>query len=106
MITVKSNIMKIVLVGAVAVTQLASPAAVLAASLVVQTNADNTITDVQCSLREAITNANDDLATFPDCPSGTGNDTITFNAGMTIMLASTLPAISDADGLVIDGGGT
>jgi len=80
---------------------------VLAASLPVTTTADNTISDGLCSLREAITNANADAATFADCPAGTGNDTITFTAGGlgTISLLSALPNITDADGLTIDGAG-
>ncbi len=34
-----------------------------------------------CSLREAITNANDDAASQADCPAGSGADTITLPAG-------------------------
>jgi hypothetical protein len=39
-----------------------------------------------CSLREAITNANDDLPTFSDCPAGGGPDTIGFSVSGTITL--------------------
>jgi len=31
-----------------------------------------------CTLREAIINANDDAATYPDCAAGSGDDTILF----------------------------
>ncbi|HYE15415.1 MAG TPA: hypothetical protein VD968_13310, partial [Pyrinomonadaceae bacterium] len=37
--------------------------------------------DGQCSLREAIINANNDAQTHADCPSGSGADTITLPAG-------------------------
>src|SRR5437867_197787 len=78
-----------------------------AASLTVTTIADTTTTDGFCSLREAITNANNNAATFSDCAAGTGNDTITFSgAGLgTVILASALPNITDASGLTINGGG-
>ena len=52
-----------------------------AAGLTVTTTADDTTTDGACSLREALGNANNDAATFPDCPAGTGADTITFALG-------------------------
>ena len=66
-----------------------------AASIVVNSNADNTTTDGLCTLREAIANANNDAATYPDCTAGTGADTITFAADYTITLAgSQLPVIA------------
>ncbi|MEX2373570.1 MAG: choice-of-anchor Q domain-containing protein, partial [Dehalococcoidia bacterium] len=58
-----------------------------------------------CTLREAITNANDDAATNADCAAGTGADTITFSESGTITLGSTLPTITDTDLLIIDGAG-
>ena len=77
-----------------------------AAGLVVTTTADDTTTGNGCSLREALGNANDDAATFPDCPAGTGADTITFNLGgpATISTASEL-AYTDIDTTTIDGAG-
>jgi len=75
---------------------------VYAASLVVNTNADTTITDSFCSLREAITNANNDVATYPDCAAGMGADTISFSANYTITLVgSQLPAITST--VIING---
>jgi len=66
-----------------------------AASIVVNTNADNVTVDGLCTLREAITNANNDAATNPDCTAGSGADTITFAADYTITLTgSQLPAIT------------
>lgn len=66
-----------------------------AASIVVSTNADNVAVDGLCTLREAITNANNDAATNPDCTAGSGADTITFAADYTITLTgSQLPAIT------------
>jgi uncharacterized repeat protein (TIGR01451 family)/CSLREA domain-containing protein len=59
--------------------------------------------DGKCTLREAITNANTDSDTTNlDCAAGTGADIITFSAGGTIPIGSTL-SISDAAGLTIDG---
>ena len=78
-----------------------------AAGMVVNTLADANppLTDGQCSLREAITNANANAATWPDCPAGAGADTITFSVSGTIVLVAGLPDITDGEGLVVDGGG-
>ena len=45
------------------------------------------VTDGQCTLREAIENANDDAATHPDCAAGSGADTIDFSVTGTIVQA-------------------
>lgn len=77
-----------------------------AATLTVTTASSLTAADGQCSLREAIINANNDAATQADCVAGTGNDTIVFNiasASPTITLAAALPTITDVDGLTING---
>lgn len=51
-----------------------------AATITVTTEADAIppVTDGACSLREALANASDDAATYPDCAAGTGDDQITF----------------------------
>jgi CSLREA domain-containing protein len=91
--------------------------AVLSGKPVPQAHADTVITvgtqddnavngDGLCSLREAITNANNDAVTYNDCAGGTGNDTIDFDDGLgaiTITLNANLPTITDPDGLTIDG---
>src|SRR5258706_10468188 len=75
-----------------------------AASLVVNTSADNTTTDGFCTFREAITNANNDAATYPDCAAGAGADIISFAANYTITLAgSQLPAVTTT--ITINGNG-
>ncbi|MBI3164782.1 MAG: hypothetical protein HYZ24_08870 [Chloroflexi bacterium] len=111
MITFKMNprlILNLTVALALLVGSAASPTPARAASMItVTTSADNTTTDTFCSLREAITNANDDAMTFADCAvAGSGNDTIVFANGITtVTLGSTLPTITDLDGLVINGGG-
>ena len=67
-----------------------------------------------CTLREAITNANDDAATFADCASGIGSDIINLPAGTYTL---TIPGsgedanatgdldFTDIDGLTILGAG-
>jgi len=75
-----------------------------AASIVVNSNADNTTTDGLCTLREAITNANNDAATYPDCTAGSTADTITFAADYTITLTgSQLPTVNST--ITINGNG-
>jgi CSLREA domain-containing protein len=86
---------------------LASPAQ--AATFTVNTAADEQNTNAQCSLREAIINANqDNQSGSTDCGAGAGDDTINFNLGSTatITLGSQLPAITGIHpaGLIIDGG--
>ena len=89
---------------ATGLTLAAGTAPAQAAGLTVTTTADNTTADGACSLREAVGNANDDATTHPDCPAGTGADTITFALGgpATIEVSAAL-AYSDADPTTIDG---
>jgi len=53
-----------------------------------------------CELGEAITNANNDAATFPDCAAGSGADTIYLTADVT--LGGTLPNITSE--ITLEGG--
>ncbi|HEY5839627.1 MAG TPA: CSLREA domain-containing protein, partial [Pyrinomonadaceae bacterium] len=84
-----------------------SPQSVHAASIVVNSLADNTTAgNSLCTLREAILTANN--AGNGDCgANSSANDSIAFNAGGTVFLASTLPNIVTGQGtLTINGGGT
>src|SRR5207244_66504 len=90
---------------ALALTAMPSPAAE-AASLVVNTLADELNSNGNCSLREAITAANTNVA-VDVCSAGsaTAGDTITFSVSGTIVLGAMLPAIADVAGLTINGAG-
>ncbi len=93
-----------------------APHKAAAATLEVTTKADNTTDDAACTLREAITNVNDQADTYDDC-TGVGtygtNDTIEFNIsgtadftvssqnGYTIAPTSGLPSLSQS--VTIDG---
>src|SRR5262245_43122986 len=57
-----------------------------AATITVTTNNPNIASDGQCSLIEAIVNANNDAATHPDCPAGSGADTIVLPANANVTL--------------------
>ena len=57
-----------------------------AATIPVTTNVPNIVADGQCSLIEAIVNANNDAATHADCPAGNGRDTIVLPANATVTL--------------------
>jgi CSLREA domain-containing protein len=66
-------------------------APIQAAGAEIQVNSDQDSTDLSandglCTLREAINNANDDAATYPDCAAGSGADMITFAGDYTITL--------------------
>lgn len=59
-----------------------------------------------CTLDEAITNANDDAPTFPDCAAGSGADTIFLTGNVTIGTdtpAAELPDITTV--ITLEGGG-
>jgi predicted outer membrane repeat protein len=65
---------------------------------------DSTSGDGLCSLRKAITNADDETdTTGGDCVAGTGTDTINFSVGGTFTLTSALPLV--LNNLTIDGVG-
>ena len=59
-----------------------------AATITVTTNNPNIASDGQCSLIEAIINANNDAATYADCPAGNGADTIVLPANANVMLSA------------------
>jgi CSLREA domain-containing protein len=72
-----------------------------AASITVTTTADENNTGASCSLREAITAANNNAA-YGGCAAGSGTDTITLPAG-TYTLSSELPAVTST--IIINGNG-
>src|SRR4029077_6485426 len=59
-----------------------------AATITVTTNNPYVISDGQCSLIEAIVNANNDAATYPDCVAGSGADTIVLPANANVTLSN------------------
>src|SRR5690348_6670925 len=59
-----------------------------AATITVTTSNPNIAADGQCSLIEAIVNANNDAATHPDCPAGSGADTIVLPANANLTLSA------------------
>src|SRR5690242_9080086 len=61
-----------------------------AATITVTTNDPNVVSDGQCSLVEAIVNANNDAATYPDCAAGSGADTIVLPANANVILSAAL----------------
>jgi CSLREA domain-containing protein len=93
------------LAAGVTAVVLASPA--WAATLVVETASDaQPNTNGECSLREAIINANqNNQSGSPDCSAGGGADRIVFDLGTsaTITLTSQLPTVTDGAGLTVDG---
>ena len=96
----------VALAGSIMVV-LAGPAHA-AATITVNTAADEQNSNDQCSLREAIINSNkDDQSGSADCVAGAGEDTIIFDSslsGETITLASHLPYLIEGTVLTIDGG--
>jgi CSLREA domain-containing protein len=73
----------------------------LAVTITVTTTADEVNTNGQCSLREAIINANnDDQSGSTDCAAGSGADTIVLAAGQTY----TLSKDTDGGGHATDSG--
>jgi CSLREA domain-containing protein len=79
-----------------------TPAAKAATTFTVTTTEDNVVNDSICTLREAISAANESPANN-NCGSGTGPYTIIFSISGTITLGSALPNI--ANNMTIDGSG-
>lgn len=71
----------------------------LAATLDVTTNTPDITADGQCSLIEAIVNANDDAATHADCVPGSGPDTINLPTNGTHTLTVSNNSAYGANGL-------
>ena len=91
----------------------ATPAPVRGANITVTTNTDEPLSDPnnsQCSIREAIQNANNDAATEPDCPAGAGADVILFGGGtITLTTGSSISLITEIDiqgPIIFDGNNT
>ena len=61
---------------------------VTAATITVTTSDPSIIADGQCSLIEAIINANNDAATHGDCAAGNGADTIVLPSNTDVMLSA------------------
>ena len=59
-----------------------------AATITITTSDPSIIADGQCSLIEAIINANNDAPTFPDCASGRGADTIVLPSNANVILSA------------------
>src|SRR5687768_12991622 len=105
--------------AALAVGTALAPEIAHAAVITVTTTADNNpdgplaksvqtqalVTDGACSLREAIINANDDAATWPDCDAGSGLDTIQFNLPNPSTILVDGASFEITDSLIIDGPG-
>ena len=83
------------LLAALPMAALALPAPASADTITVTTELDEAAPDGQCSLREAIAAANEDVA-IGGCPAGFGSDRIDFELATpaTIVLTSDLPAIT------------
>lgn len=71
-------------------------------TILVSNTLDDTGSGNGCSLREALTNANNNALTHPDCTAGSGSDTINFGVSGTITLGSTLQINGNT---TIDGSG-
>ena len=90
------------------VAALAFAAPALANTITVNTTADTLANDGSCSIREAIINANNDAATWPDCAAGAGADIIVLPAGtITFAIANTTgptdPPNGDVDQVAAQG---
>ncbi len=81
-----------------------------AATIIVTTDGEDDMGMVECTLREAIMNANTDSSLSGDmaCTSGSGADEIVFQAGMgyTLTLSGQLPAITSDITITGRGAGT
>ena len=95
-----TKVLSLALVTILILVALPVPSAFAAADIIVSTRADQVIIDGECSLREAVINANTDSNTNPDCEAGNGKDTIYLRAGLTYRLNQGSLDITDSDGLI------
>lgn len=84
---------------ALALALVVSAHSLVAATITVNSLTDATVTNGNCTLREAILNANYNAATYPDCAAGSGADVINLPAG-TILLQA--PGLQEDAGLIGD----
>lgn len=68
------------------------------ATLLITTNNPGINNDGLCSLEEAVTNANNNTATYSDCPAGTGTGTDTIDLNGRTVAFVTAPVAYDALG--------
>ncbi len=101
------------LVALLALAGLLRPPAAHAAAINVTAGEVAVSANGQCSLREAIINANNDAATHADCTAGSGADIITLPAATTFALTNSFAAYNGNTGLpqvtsaiTIDGNGS
>ncbi len=79
------------------------PAVQAAGTITVESLADNTAVDGQCTLREAMENAIASSQPRSDCEAGTGDDVITFGLLTgTVNITSSLPEINQSITLVVE----
>ena len=78
----------------------------LAATINVDIEDDEVDDDGDCSLREAVDNANDNTDTHDDCEAGTGVDTISLDENENYELDAGPLVFTDSDETTIDGGST
>ncbi|MBP7689829.1 MAG: hypothetical protein KA765_18070 [Thermoflexales bacterium] len=78
------------LAAAALLLALAGTPTAYAVSITVGSGVGGLLTNSNCSLAEAIINANNDAGTWPDCAAGSGADTITLPASTTFSYATAL----------------
>src|SRR5262252_3382038 len=71
-------------------------------TITVTTTSDALVNDGNCSMREASINANNDAATWPDCPAGSGDDTIILPAGTITLTVANIPPLGQPGTLDTD----
>ncbi len=103
-----SNILSAVIIATLLLTATPAQPASAAGFIEINSTADDTDNDGECTLREAITSANTDTASgaaLGECAAGSGTDMITFKGSgiYNITLTSALPQISTE--MTIEGSG-
>src|SRR5689334_2601145 len=74
-----------------------------AATITVTSHDDLLANNGQCSIREAIINANNDAATWPDCAAGSGTDTIVLPSGTITLSIANSPNTFGAENMSAQG---
>lgn len=87
------------LLSALALVLGLSAPSLVASTITVNSLGDSLITNGNCTMREAILNANNNASTYPDCAAGSGADVINLPAGTIVLL---LPGLQEDAGKIGD----
>jgi CSLREA domain-containing protein len=102
-ISAKKSIRILISIAFTSALTLAFGLSARAATITVNSLGDALVTNGQCTLREAIINANNNAASWPDCATGSGIDVINLPAGTITLTIGNSPNAAAEENLSATG---